>query len=284
VSVLQKIMRFIMIRKAAYAGSFYEASPDILKQQFDKWFNKAVIPETISKVSGVICPHAGYIYSGACAAYSYKLLAKDNFRTVIILHPSHRGSHFGFSVSPFDEYQTPLGVLKLDKQLSEIFIAEGAQIIDSMYHQNEHSMEVQLPFLKYSHPDIKVLPVMIGNQNDEVSLKLAKILSGVLLGNTYDTAVIVSTDLSHYHPAKAAEFMDNKLIEYVINGDAQGFYQNIAYNKIEACGFAGVLALLHLMDILTDKKIVQLNYTHSGYASNDYDQVVGYLSAAMVSK
>jgi len=272
-----------MLRKSAYAGSFYDASPDMLRKQFDKWFSQAELPANPDKVYGVICPHAGYIYSGACASYSYKLLSQYNFKTAIIIHPSHRGNHFGSSISPFAEYQTPLGNLHIDTQLAEILSDRGFTAIDSSYHQNEHSMEVQLPFLAYINPDIKVLPIMIGNQNDAVSLQLAEILAEVMRDRQDETVIIVSTDLSHYHSAKEAERMDNKLIEYVLNSNPEELYDNIVRGKIEACGFAGVLSLLYLAKLPPEMKPVKLNYTHSGYASKDFEQVVGYFSAALIS-
>lgn len=272
-----------MIRKAAYAGSFYEASATILAMQFENWFIEAMLPAHIKKLHAVICPHAGYVYSGSCAAYSYKLLSQYDFKTAIIIHPSHRGNHFGFSVSPYTEYETPLGNLQLDEDLAKTIESKGSQSVDNWYHQNEHSMEVQLPFLKYIKPEIKVVPIMIGNQNKEISSILSDILTDIIKTRD-DVIIIVSTDLSHYYSAKEAEEMDGKLIELVTSRDSEGFDQNILIGEIEACGFAGVLALLQVQDKLKDKKMIKLNYTHSGYTSDDFTQVVGYLSAALVSK
>ena len=272
-----------MTRNTAYAGSFYDASPDVIRKQFDKWFARAVLPTGITNVRGVICPHAGFVYSGACAAHSYKLLSQQKFKTAIILHPSHRGNHFGFSVSPFTTYKTPLGELLLDIDIANILINNGSQQIDASYHQTEHSMEVQLPFLTYINPKVKIVPVMIGNQTNEVSLELAEILSEVISKQPNDIVVIVSTDLSHYHTSEEAEQMDKSLIEYVINNDIPEFYHNIMHGKIEACGFAGIMSLLYLAKHYQDEKIIELNYTHSGYVSKDFEQVVGYLSAALVS-
>ncbi len=272
-----------MIRKAVYAGSFYEASPIILKKQFDKWFSEAILPNDINKVQGVICPHAGYVYSGACAAYSYKLLSLQTFKTAIIIHPSHRGNHFSLSVSPYSEYETPMGILKQDIPLADVIKSKGLQDIDASYHQNEHSMEVQLPFLAYINPEIKIVPVMIGNQTDEASRQLADILVSVVNEKPDDIVIIASTDLSHYHSAEEASRMDRKLIEYVKSNDIKELYNHLMHGKIEACGFAGVLTLMLLANMLKPEKMIELNYTHSGYTSNDYAQVVGYLSAALIS-
>jgi AmmeMemoRadiSam system protein B len=273
-----------MLRRAAFAGSFYEANPNTIKKNFDLWFKQAVIPQDIQKLYGVICPHAGLMYSGACAAYSYKLLSTFNFRTAIILHPSHRSNHFGFSVSPYDEYETPFGNLSLDSKLAEFIEHKGAQKIDTTDHQNEHSMEVQLPFLAYINPEIKIVPVMLGNQSETVSLELAEILAEIVAAYPEEVGIVISTDLSHYYSAREAERKDKLLIEYLLKLDAEQFIEEIRNRKIEACGFGGVYTIINLAKKIAGSRMIELNYTHSGYVSNDFDQVVGYLSAALVSE
>jgi AmmeMemoRadiSam system protein B len=268
----------VLLRKALFAGSFYDSSPTRLKQDFGYWFNTAQISETTDRVTGVICPHAGYIYSGFCAAHSYKLLSNKQFKTAIILHPSHRGNHFSFSVSPYKEYQTPLGNLELDNKLAGKLFEKGAEVIDAWYHQNEHSMEVQLPFIKYIKPDIKIVPVMFGAQNISVSKALAEILADVI---DDETVIVVSTDLSHYHSAKEAELMDKELIEDIMAVDPEVLFTHIREGKTEACGFAGVMTLIFLAKLIGNSSFSVLHYTHSGIASGDYEQVVGYLSASL---
>jgi len=179
-----------MLRKAAFAGSFYDANPQSLKKQINDWFDEIELPDVSDKLLGVICPHAGYIYSGSCAAHSYKLLAKNKIKTAIIIHPSHRSNNFGYSISPFDEYATPLGNLRADLDLAEN-LKHGSDIIDVYYHQHEHSMEVQLPFLFNINPEIKVVPILIGRQDYDNSKILAELLNKHL--DYESTAVIVST-------------------------------------------------------------------------------------------
>lgn len=267
-----------MLRKAQFSGSFYDSSPIRLKADFEHWFNDAKLPEIKGKVNGVICPHAGYMYSGFCAAHSYKLLSDSDFETAVLIHPSHRGNHFAFSVSQFDEYQTPLGNLKQNKELAEELFEQGGEIIDDWYHQYEHSMEVQLPFLYYIKPQCKVVPIMIGNQNQAVSKKLADLLNNL---TDEKTVIIVSTDLSHYHSAKIAEQKDRKLIDDILSLNTNEFNNDIRSGKTEACGFAGVLSLMYYT-LNSNSQMKEIHYTHSGKTSGDYEQVVGYLSAALV--
>jgi MEMO1 family protein len=272
-----------MVRKARYAGSFYDSSPQALTGLFKQWFEQASLPDYDDNTIGVICPHAGYIYSGSCAAYSYKLLSQHPFKKAVIIHPSHRGNHFGYSLSPFTEYQTPLGTLIGSKELDDA-MAAGSDQIDLTYHENEHSMEVQLPFLKYINPDVEILPIMLGNQCDKVSVKLAELLLALLDHDNNETVIIVSTDLSHYLSAHEAENMDGKLIGQVLDNDIDNFYHSITSRRTEACGFGGILSLMHLTHSLESSYFRKLHYTHSGYASGDLDQVVGYLAAALFKK
>jgi AmmeMemoRadiSam system protein B len=267
-----------MIRKANFAGSFYDSNPVHLKQDFDKWFQTAQVPVIKGKVMGVICPHAGYMYSGFCAAHSYKLLSTTNVRTAIILHPSHRANHFGFSVSPFREYQTPFGSLELDSEIADKLIRNGSENIDNLYHLKEHSMEIQLPFLKYIKPDLKIVPVMLGLQELTVSKALAEIMADVI---NDETVIIVSTDLSHYHSAKDAEAMDRKLIEDILAVDPEVLFKNIRHGKTEACGYAGLMTLMFIAKLMIKSGFTELYYTHSGISSGDFQQVVGYLAAAL---
>lgn len=271
-----------MVRKAMFAGSFYDGNPQSLKQQFDKWFDQATVPEIDGKTIGVICPHAGYIYSGSCAAYSYKLLAKRPFKKAVIIHPSHRGNHFGYSIAPFSEYATPLGNIKASDELNEL-LSSGSEQIDVWYHQNEHSMEVQLPFLAYINPEVEVLPVMLGNQSNSISIQLAEKLQQVIK-QYEDTVIIVSTDLSHYLSAHEAENMDGKLIGQILENDVENFSHCITSRRTEACGFGGILCLMHLCALLQNCSFNKLHYTHSGNTSGDYSQVVGYLSAVLSFK
>lgn len=266
-----------MVRKAIYAGSFYDSDPNQLLKDFSKWFEQAKLPEQIGKAFGVISPHAGFIYSGPCAAHAYKLLSQTSFQTAVIIHPSHRGNHFRYSVSPYDEYITPLGNLKLDEVMADKIRQGGAEEIDAMYHQNEHSMEVQLPFLKYARPDAKAVPVMIGIQDLTTAEKLAENLSDLIDDNT---VIIVSTDLSHYYDAKEAERLDRRFIADVLSGDPKQLYEDIRTGRCEACGFAGVLTLMLLSRTQSKAQISELIYTNSGEASGDFSQVVGYFAAS----
>jgi hypothetical protein len=267
-----------MIRKAIYSGSFYEDNPAKLKLHMDKWFRDIEAKVNSEAPIGLICPHAGYMYSGFCAATAYKTLENKDIKTSIIVHPSHRANHFGLSISPFTEYETPFGNLLLDGDIAQSLCNESTEVIDAEYHQSEHSMEVQLPFLYYLNPNIKVVPIMIGNQNKRIS----QVLSEMLIKYTdKETVIIVSSDLSHYHTAEIATQMDRVLINNIIALDTDSFYKDTFSRETEACGFAGILTMMNIAKLLDESKITELMYTHSGFTSGDFNQVVGYLSAIL---
>ncbi len=268
-----------MQRKAVYAGSFYDARENSLLSSFKQWFSRAEIPSIPNQVYGLICPHAGYIYSGFCASHSYKLLQSKEFDTAVIIHPSHRGNHFGYSVSPYDEYLTPLGSLLLNHDISVQIQKGGGEEIDPAYHQAEHSMEVQLPFLKYIRPDCKVVPIMLGRQDSRTVMALAENLSGLL---TTGVVYIVSTDLSHYYPAETAKVMDGRIISALETKNRDKLTIDTKSGNSEACGIAGIQTLMALAEKLTDDRFIKLYYTTSAEASGDSSQVVGYLSATLI--
>lgn len=271
-----------LISKAVYAGSFYDDNPSTLRSQLDYWFAQAVIPEYTEKIKCIISPHAGYEYSGFCAAHAYKLMRKQQYKTAIIIHPSHQRAGFAFSVNQYEQYQTPLGNLNLRKDWADKLIQAGSAVIDHSYHQQEHSMEVQLPFIAYLDLDIRILPIMMGNQNPKVGLALATALWELILTEPDDTIVIISTDLSHYHSQSIATKKDRQLIDLLVANATNEFWIQIKNSSIEACGFGGLLVMLHLATLWGKCSFSELLYTDSGDKTRDKTQVVGYLSAALI--
>ncbi|MBM4404295.1 MAG: AmmeMemoRadiSam system protein B, partial [Candidatus Cloacimonetes bacterium] len=226
-------------------------------------------------------PHAGYVYSGKCAAYGFQRISHLAIDSFIIIHPSHRANSFGFSVSPFTSYQTPLGVLTIDKDIAGSLEVSGAEQIDPWYHQNEHSMEVQLPFIQYFYPETKICPVMMGDQSPASVETLSYALDKVLSAAEKQVMIVISSDLSHYHRAKVAEALDTKVIEHINALDANALMSDLRKGECEACGGAPIAVLLRLAALRNASRVEILNYTHSGHTSGDHSQVVGYLSAAL---
>ena len=272
-----------MLRSALHTGTFYPRFASQLNPMIEAWVQNAPLRQINGRSLALVLPHAGYVYSGECAARGFQTLAHEHVDSFIILHPSHFGAHFEFSVSPYDQYECPLGMLERDEELAAYITPWADNKVQSSYHQKEHSMEIQLPFIKKLFPTAKILPVMIGRQSPEVAEKLARLIYTLLLKNEKKIVVLVSTDLSHYHPATKAKSLDQVVQLRLQNQDADGLWQDLQAGKCEACGIGGLLTVIAMAQSFTSPKVEIISYTHSGVVSGDNQQVVGYLSARISS-
>jgi hypothetical protein len=268
-------------RQTLVAGAFYPGEQKSLDKQVSEFLSKVELEDKYKNILGIISPHAGYMYSGQCAAYGFKALQQRQFDRAVLIAPSHRVGGFRFSVGDYDEYETPLGNLEVDKQaVSKLLELSGFDFIPSA-HSSEHSLEVQLPFLKKINPEAKIVPIVYGNQNPLNSKELAEILVEQFKDELDTTVFIISSDLSHYYDGFSAELMDKKLIESVEKADIDRLENALSTHQVEACGFGGILTILHLSKKLGYSQIDTLNYTHSGKITLDNSQVVGYMATAI---
>jgi len=272
------------IRHPAVAGAFYPADKAVLEQMVKEKLSFALPVEEYADILGIISPHAGYVYSGITAGYGYNVLKQKKFETAIIIAPSHRATGFVYSVGNYAAYNLPLGLVEVDQEaVSEIMTRYGLS-----FHQHadlyEHSLEVQLPFLKTIKPQAKILPVIFGYQSQENARKLAEILAELINKDLDKYALIISTDLSHFYPASVSDKMDGALADLVENGNYSEISEGIKDGRFEACGFGGIIMLLMIAEILGYKKIKNLHYSHSGQITGNNDQVVGYLSSVVYGR
>ncbi len=271
-----------MQRKAQFSGSFYQRFEEPLKREMDKWFiDLPACPESSEQILGIIVPHAGYMYSGKCAAIGYHRMQSQTFDSLIILHPSHRGAHFDFNISPFTEYETPLGIVQQDKEIYDQLLMRENHKVENWYNLNEHSMEIQLPFIQRCFRDVPINAIMIGNQTPEVAKRLALHLNDIIAKSSKRIGIIVSTDLSHYRSGDRAEQLDAVLIKHVHSIDPEALWQDFLAENAEACGMGGILSLMYLAKKYRQARAKILDYTHSGRITGELDQVVGYLSAVI---
>jgi MEMO1 family protein len=271
-----------MIRKTVHAGTFYPRFAEQIRAQIESWLKEASPAPESERCLGLLLPHAGYIYSGHCATLGLSSIGKEPLDAVIVLHPSHQANHFDFSVSPFSEYETPLGNLELDTDIYAQISPHANQDVDLTYHQLEHSLEIQLPLLRYFFPAVRICPVMIGNQIPAVAERLSEILYNVVYRSSRRILILVSSDLSHFHPAARAEEMDKLLSQYFIQRDSEGMWTAMQRGKLEACGIGGIMTLLKLAEHYSAIESRIIHYTHSGKVSGMNTQVVGYLAAKLV--
>ncbi|PIW99123.1 MAG: AmmeMemoRadiSam system protein B [Ignavibacteria bacterium CG_4_8_14_3_um_filter_37_9] len=267
-------------RPPYFAGYFYPEKPGVLQAQIQKMLETAKNDFLFPNLHTIIAPHAGYAYSGLTAAYGYNAINGKKYSTVIILSPSHHEYFAGISIYDGDAYETPLGLVPVNHDVSELLVKGSKRIFRGKEgHREEHAIEVQLPFLQTVLNDFTIVPVVMGDQNEVYVEALAESLADVL---NDETLVVVSSDLSHYHSQQKAELMDAKIAGYIEALDYNGLMRDLNSGKSEACGGGLILSVLKAIEQKQNKAKV-IHRTTSGEVSLDYQQVVGYLSAAIYS-
>ena len=261
--------------KSNFAGSFYPGSDLVLQRQIQSFLDNT--QKTIVKPKALLAPHAGYVYSGQTAAYAYKQLEEENYKTAIILGPTHQVYSQHLAIPAEDSYLTPLGKVDFDMNIINSLLESKLFIKDSTPHYEEHSLEVQIPFLKTMLPKIKIVPISVGGVDFETMTHAAKVLTGVLKP---DVLLIISSDLSHYHPLNIAKNLDQHTINQILSLDYKKVAAEYQKKNIECCGIYPIILSLLTFTHLKDVKASLLYYDTSASASFDDQRVVGYASIA----
>ena len=261
-----------MVRRPAVAGMFYPGE----KGALEKELAEMVDTTQSQQVLGLISPHAGYVYSGGCAGKGFGRIKVTD--TVIILGVNHSGFGHPFAIDGNDSWQTPLNRVPLAVDLREK-LAEDSQIfaVDSLAGNQEHSLEVQVPFIQYINPKARILPVTISSMNLSQLLAAGKELASLVNDNN-DILMVASTDMSHYISADSARSKDQKAIDAILALDPQGLYNVVVKEQISMCGMAPTVMMLAAAIEAGATKAEVVEYTNSGETSGDFNKVVGYLS------
>ncbi|HLF17640.1 MAG TPA: AmmeMemoRadiSam system protein B [Candidatus Omnitrophota bacterium] len=272
------------IKKPNVSGQFYEADPKKLSSHIDHLMGKAQVKPYQHPIDIIIAPHAGYIYSGGVAAHSFKAISQGQYKTIVVLAPSHFVGFDGISVWEEGGFETPLGVVEVDSELAGKLTASSDKVTfrQDAFAQ-EHSLEVEIPFLQKVFKDFKIVPVVMGQPKLETLQEFARTLNQ-LIGGRDDVLVVVSTDLSHYHDDAFARAMDSTTIKAIEELDVMGVIQGHQGNTMEMCGFIPVVtALLYAKEKGLNQADV-LQYANSGDVSGDKDRVVGYTAIAIYDR
>jgi AmmeMemoRadiSam system protein B/AmmeMemoRadiSam system protein A len=272
------------IRLPVVAGRFYPASVSALKQAVRKFMDDAV-PVQVKNPLAIVVPHAGYIFSGQIAADGFRQAADHPYDVVVILGTNHTsGSFRKISVYPGDGFSTPLGTTMIDKEAVEALLAADPDCVpDKSLHQQEHSIEVQLPFIQILFPDARIVPAVIGAPDIGLCRRFGEALAGVLKHRR--ALIVASADLSHYPHADAAEEVDAKtlaameklnpaLLQKVTQAQMNRGIPNL---HTCACGEAAIMAAMSAAKAMgaTGGKVIR--YAHSGNVQiGERDRVVGY--------
>jgi AmmeMemoRadiSam system protein B len=228
------------------------------------------------KIYGVICPHAGYVYSGPIASHSFYAISSDPIELFIIVGPNHWG--IGCNVASMKDciWETPLGKVGVDseavKELSNI--SETVEL-DFFSHTKEHSLEVQIPILQeVFSKEFKILPIALIDQSKNISIELG--ISIAKIAKNKNSMIIGSSDFTHYEQNDFAHKQDKALIEPILNLDLDRFYEILNEKKITACGYGAIATTMVACKELGATKGELLKYATSGDISGDKSSVVGY--------
>ncbi len=268
------------VRPAIWAGQFYDPDPKCLSAQIQE-FLAAAPQKSEADVIGLIVPHAGYVYSGRTAALAYRLVQGGDFETVIILGPSHRVAFQGCSIYPRGGFQTPLGTALVDEDLASALMKESGFGYRAEAHSQEHSLEVQIPFIQTVLPGARIVPVAMGYPNRTTVQALAQALSKICGRKKF--LVVASTDLSHFMSKGEARALDTETIGLIQNLKTDTLLRKYERNENVFCGGGGVLALLIYAQLTGKAGVEVLGRADSSEAGSTEDSVVGYVAAAVVS-
>jgi len=259
------------LRQPAVAGYFYPKDTPSLQKQIADFIQ----PSKTKKALGVMCPHAGYIYSGKVAGEVYAQVKIP--KKVIILAPNHTGLGVPFSIYAKGAWQTPLGKVEIDEELSSKIMAAFPYLLnDHLAHVQEHSLEVQIPFLQSLQPELKIVAITLAHVGLEHCLDLGEALAKVIEESSEEILIVASSDMNHYKEHQQTLKLDQLAIDEILKRDPQKLYEVVHKEKITMCGIIPTTVMLEAANILGAKKATLVDHTTSGPVSGDYNKVVGY--------
>ena len=257
------------------AGSFYPDDPEELSLMIDGFLSQADPEPVPGEIFALISPHAGYGFSGEAAAFGYKLVKDKPYKTVVILGTGHSYAFSGASVYPEGVFRTPLGDLEVDNEFARQLISpqDDIKFIPEAF-KNEHSLEVQLPFLQRTLSGIKIVPVILGDCPLYTCERLAELVKNAI-GGRKDVLVIASSDMYHGYDFDQAESVDRKTLSVLQNISGLELYSGLRKDELKLCGGFGVVTAVILSKALGYDKIKLLKYTNSGRITGSMKKGVG---------
>jgi AmmeMemoRadiSam system protein B len=233
------------------------------------------------KAIGLVAPHAGYIYSGAVAGQVFGRVAVPD--AVILMGPNHTGMGTPASIVSQGDWATPLGPAPIHGELAAALKAATPLLQeDSLAHAREHALEVQVPFLQYRNPAVRIVPITFMLRDSEQIARIGSAIATVLAGWAEPVLLVASSDMTHYEPHEAAKSKDAKAIEKVLALDAPGLLDTVRRDGISMCGAVPAAILLHAACRLGATRGELVAYSTSGETSGDYARVVGYAGMLIV--
>ncbi|MCH7550022.1 MAG: AmmeMemoRadiSam system protein B [Candidatus Krumholzibacteriota bacterium] len=271
-------------RRPSAAGLFYPADPDDLRRSVDTMLEAVPRSDSPGLVRMVLSPHAGYEYSGAIASAVFQRLRGQGVDTVVLVGPSHVEQFDHTSVYTGVAYDTPLGPVAVNRDLANRIAGGHSTIVASenghvqpRLSRGEHGLEVQLPFLQRTHPDVTIVPIVMGVQDWEHCAALGETL---LTHCPSDVVLLASSDLSHFYDYEHARRLDGVFLETLAELDPKRIFDGIRDGRCEACGSGPVIATL-IASLESGVRYHEIARANSGDVTGDLTSVVGYASAVV---
>jgi AmmeMemoRadiSam system protein B len=262
----------LTVREPAVAGAFYPMDRGALERQLDQ-----MVPAETQRHDLLACvaPHAGYVYSGGVAGKLFGHLVLPG--RVLVLGPNHTGAGAHVAVAPHASWHTPLGPQAVDRDLADRLIsADPAFELDAGAHWREHSIEVQLPFLRRRRPDVAVLPVCVGHLDLAGCLRLGAAVAAVAAELDEPLGIVASSDMTHYRPDDVARDQDHRAIEAALDRSPEALYETVHREGITMCGVVPATIALAAANRMGAAGAHLVAYATSGETSGDFSSVVGY--------
>ncbi|UCD71719.1 MAG: AmmeMemoRadiSam system protein B [Syntrophobacterales bacterium] len=272
------------VRKPVVAGMFYPADPRELRRVLHGHIGNVEREHIDGKIVALISPHAGYMYSGLVAAHVYKLVEGMNLDDVVVIAPSHRFDFSGASIYDGEGYETPLGIVPIDRELSRR-MSQQSRIIDYIpqAHAQEHSLEVQVPFLQTVLKGFSLLPMVMGpTWNSNVCKQLSQAIIRSIKGKR--ALIIASSDLTHSYNYQQVVAQDKILARYIDEFDIDGLAEDLRQGRCQACGGGPILVAMMVAQGLGANRGKVLKLTNSGDITGKKtpgNYVVGYMAAVL---
>ncbi|MDL1972180.1 MAG: AmmeMemoRadiSam system protein B [Deltaproteobacteria bacterium] len=261
----------MFVRKPSVAGQFYPADVPTLIDYLDRYIPKDLPKE---KALAIMAPHAGYIYSGHVAGKVYGRISIPD--DIVIMGPSHTGLGANFALMDEGIWEMPQGSVSINKTLADLILSEGKFTKDTVAHQYEHSLEVQLPFLQYLKKQFRFVPIVLSYTDFSTCEELGKALAKAISNYNKPVLIISSSDMTHYESQSSAEKKDRMAIKKILALDPYGLYETVRENHITMCGVIPTTVALVASNLLGAGEAELVSYATSGDVTGDYYQVVGY--------
>ena len=268
------------IREPVCAGTWYDQKKEVLSRRLDSFLEQAQSADAPSEgIAGIIAPHAGYLYSGPVAAHAYRLVQGKDYDAVVVIGTSHRHRFDGCSIYLQGGYRTPLGIAEIDESLASALSQSTGFRYIARAHKEEHSVEMQIPFIQKVLPGTKIVPIVMGVPSKRTISVLAEGLAENLAGKKI--LLVASTDMSHFFPKEKANAVDKETMAHIEALDTETLMKKLSRNENIMCGGGPVCSMILCAKKAGNPHLKILKYMDSSQAGSSEERVVGYVAAVL---